>query len=245
MSSDPKSIPTQKLSPPAERSSATSDATGTPDPLDVPEWQPPAADNPLGLKPDTTAAPAWGQSPHNPLGLSPNASAPPGWGQPAGFGTPQAHSQPHAQPPYGQPPYGNAAQPPYGQPPYGSPAQPPYGQPAYGQPAQPPYGQQAQPQQAYGQPHWGAYPPPAAPYPYPQPYHAQMPVQYSDKEFVTALVLSIFLGSLGIDRFYLGHTGTGLIKLMTCGGFGIWAVIDLVLIATGKLTDANGLPLRK
>ena len=56
----------------------------------------------------------------------------------------------------------------------------------------------------------------------------------------TALVISIFLGELGIDRFYLGYTGLGIIKLITAGGFGIWWIIDIIKIATGKMKDAKG-----
>ena len=58
------------------------------------------------------------------------------------------------------------------------------------------------------------------------------------KSKVVALILSIFLGELGIDRFYLGYTG--ILKLITCGGFGIWWLIDLIMIATGKLKPKDG-----
>jgi len=71
----------------------------------------------------------------------------------------------------------------------------------------------------------------------------QVPGVYSDKEFMTTLLLSIFLGSLGVDRFYLGQTGAGLGKLFTFGGCGVWSIIDIVLVATRKLNDANDLPL--
>ena len=57
---------------------------------------------------------------------------------------------------------------------------------------------------------------------------------------VVALILSIFLGELGIDRFYLGYIGTCILKLITCGGFGIWWLIDLIMIATGKLKPKDG-----
>jgi len=46
------------------------------------------------------------------------------------------------------------------------------------------------------------------------------------KEPQTALILSIFLGAYGVDRFYIGDTGIGVGKLLTCGGFGIWTIID-------------------
>lgn len=46
------------------------------------------------------------------------------------------------------------------------------------------------------------------------------------KNPTTALILSLFLGCYGIDRFYIGHTGLGVGKLLTCGGCGIWAIID-------------------
>ena len=60
------------------------------------------------------------------------------------------------------------------------------------------------------------------------------------KSKVVALILSIFLGELGIDRFYLGYIGTGILKLITRGGFGIWWLIDLIMIATGKLKPKDG-----
>ena len=60
------------------------------------------------------------------------------------------------------------------------------------------------------------------------------------KSKVVALILSIFLGELGIDRFYLGYIGTGILILITCRGFGIWWLIDLIMIATGKLKPKDG-----
>lgn len=71
----------------------------------------------------------------------------------------------------------------------------------------------------------------------------QIPGVFSDKQYMTTLLLSIFLGSLGIDRFYLGDTGAGIGKLLTLGGCGIWYIIDIVNIATHKVSDSDGRPL--
>jgi TM2 domain-containing membrane protein YozV len=56
----------------------------------------------------------------------------------------------------------------------------------------------------------------------------------------TVFYLSVFLGMLGIDRFYAGKKGTGTLKLLTIGGFFIWWLADLFLIASGKFKDAQG-----
>jgi hypothetical protein len=72
---------------------------------------------------------------------------------------------------------------------------------------------------------------------------SQIPGVFSGKSYVTALLLSFFLGYLGVDRFYLGHTGLGIGKLLTFGGCGIWALIDFILIAMRKVTDSQGNPL--
>ena len=70
-----------------------------------------------------------------------------------------------------------------------------------------------------------------------------VPGLFSRRDYVTALVLSILLGTLGIDRFYLGQIGLGIGKLLTAGGCGIWWLIDLILIAMRKANDNEGLPL--
>ncbi len=56
----------------------------------------------------------------------------------------------------------------------------------------------------------------------------------------TLLVLSIFLGGLGVDRFCVGKVGTGILKLITGGGFGVWWLIDIIMIACGNFTDKAG-----
>ena len=60
------------------------------------------------------------------------------------------------------------------------------------------------------------------------------------KSKTTALILSVLVGGLGIDRFYLGYTGMGILNLLTGGCFGILYIIDIVNIATGNLRPADG-----
>jgi TM2 domain-containing membrane protein YozV len=62
----------------------------------------------------------------------------------------------------------------------------------------------------------------------------------SDKNWVAALLLCIFLGGLGIHRFYVGKVGTGILMLLTGGVFGILWIIDIIMIAVGSFTDKGG-----
>ena len=64
--------------------------------------------------------------------------------------------------------------------------------------------------------------------------------EYSDVDWTTLLILSVLLGGLGVDRFFSGHIGLGVLKLITLGGCGIWAIIDIIMIATGKFRDGEG-----
>ena len=69
-------------------------------------------------------------------------------------------------------------------------------------------------------------------------------IQKSEKGFVPALLLCLLLGGLGVHRFYVGKIGTGILMLLTLGGLGIWALIDLIMIAVGSFKDKSGLALK-
>ena len=71
------------------------------------------------------------------------------------------------------------------------------------------------------------------------------PANASRRDWLVTLLLAIFVGKFGVDRFYTGHIGLGLLKLFTCGGFGIWWMIDIILIAVGSYRDSDGLLLEK
>ena len=55
----------------------------------------------------------------------------------------------------------------------------------------------------------------------------------SDKKILPAFLMCFFLGCLGIHRFYVGKIGTGILQILTLGGLGIWALIDLIILALG------------
>ncbi|XP_054720997.1 TM2 domain-containing protein 2-like [Uloborus diversus] len=65
-------------------------------------------------------------------------------------------------------------------------------------------------------------------------------IKYSGHYFLTTLLYSVLLGFLGMDRFCLGHAGTAVGKMLTLGGFGIWWIVDIVLLVTGNLTPEDG-----
>lgn len=71
------------------------------------------------------------------------------------------------------------------------------------------------------------------------------PEGVSERSKMVAGLLAIFLGSLGVHRFYLGYTGLGIAMICCCGGFGVWQLIDAIMIFTDKLPDADGRPLKQ
>ncbi len=211
----PFGSPLNAPNPPAPHYGAPS-FNNAPPPVDF-GAPPPAA--PQG---DPYAAPAGffgGQS-------APEQQSPPG----GGFGAPHD--------PYGQAPAVGMAAAPYGTPPQD------FGAPAPMGGANPNYGGYAPPgQPSFNQGMQG--------YPGGPMMQAGMPGMMGmeqggpPKQFLITLLLCIFAGGWGAHRFYSGHIVYGVIQFLTCGGLGIWWLIDLFLIVTGKYTDAQGRPLAK
>jgi hypothetical protein len=105
----------------------------------------------------------------------------------------------------------------------------------------------------------GSVPPPPPPPPpgYAAPAAATIPVfpngkpmldatgqPVSDKSRLAAALLCWFVGVFGVHRFYVGKVGTGVAMLVTCGGLGVWALIDLVVILLGSFRDQEGRALQ-
>jgi TM2 domain-containing membrane protein YozV len=78
---------------------------------------------------------------------------------------------------------------------------------------------------------------PAAGAPAPKP-------QGDQNRWLITLLLCWFLGTFGVHRFYTGHIGIGVAQVLTLGGCGIWALIDLIIILTGNFKDAEGNPIK-
>ncbi len=71
------------------------------------------------------------------------------------------------------------------------------------------------------------------------------PVMGGNRSWVTTTLLCLFVGFLGIHRFYTGRVVSGIFQLLTFGGFGIWTLIDLIMIYTDSFTDDRGMPLTR
>jgi TM2 domain-containing membrane protein YozV len=69
-------------------------------------------------------------------------------------------------------------------------------------------------------------------------YEKGTPVAAQQRSYNVTWILSVLLGHFGVDRFYLGKIGTGILKLFF--GAGIWYIIDLILILAGKMRDKEG-----
>lgn len=82
--------------------------------------------------------------------------------------------------------------------------------------------------------------PGSPPTPMPSNQSTQQVAATSDKSYVVAWLLSLLLGTFGIDRFYLGRIGTGILKLITLGGLGVWTLVDWICITLGVVRDKQG-----
>jgi RNA polymerase subunit RPABC4/transcription elongation factor Spt4 len=60
------------------------------------------------------------------------------------------------------------------------------------------------------------------------------------RTWLIVLLMCLFIGPLGLHRFYVGKIGTGILMILTAGGLGIWVIVDLVMIVTGNFTDKDG-----
>jgi len=70
-------------------------------------------------------------------------------------------------------------------------------------------------------------------------------ISEASRNYNTLLWFSILLGEFGADHFYVGKTKTGILKLCTLGGCGIWWLIDVIMVFSEKFTDKDGNVIRK
>lgn len=188
----------------------------------------------------------------------PNQPSPLDGAEDHGQSAPPAHGASAAPPPYGRPPGEYTHRTYAGADPAGprSEQQPGYSEDAYSQPG---YSQGGYPQPGYqqgAQPYYQQGPPPGAyQQGYPQGYPPGYPAPYGwvePKSRLAAGLLGIFLGGLGIHRFYLGYTTLGIVQLLVTVftfGFGaIWGFVEGIMILAGAQSfrvDARGVPLRE
>jgi TM2 domain-containing membrane protein YozV len=224
--------PTRRYDPTAQPASPASPPTsGQPGPPYADPTQPvyptgPGA-SPMPPTYHTPPTPDYGTTPgYYASGATPPGSpAPDAWGQQQTPGYPtDTPGYPSSGAPGGYPTSGGAA--------YG------YQQPGYQQPGyqQPQYAQPGYPQQS------------GYPAPYQQPMYDAQGRPLSDKSKLVAGLLGIFLGWLGVGRFYTGHIGLGVAQLIvgvcTLGIGGIWGLVDGIIILVNGGTDAQGRVLR-
>lgn len=69
--------------------------------------------------------------------------------------------------------------------------------------------------------------------------------EVSNKKWSIVLILCVLLGLIGFHRFYVGKGGTAILMLLTFGGFGIWTLVDLVIIALNEFTDEDGRKIKR
>lgn len=73
---------------------------------------------------------------------------------------------------------------------------------------------------------------------------AENPRIKSRRKIIPALLLCLVFGFFGTHRFYVGKVGTGIMQMLTLGGFGLWVLIDAIVLILGKFRDAEGAPLK-
>jgi TM2 domain-containing membrane protein YozV len=74
----------------------------------------------------------------------------------------------------------------------------------------------------------------------PQTINLEQPKPNKQRHFLAVFFISFMWGMFGVDRFYLGFIGTGVLKLVTFGGLGMWTIVDLALIMSGAMRDKQG-----